>query len=219
MELNAKFVTSARSLSGCPRWDLLEIAVAGRSNVGKSSLINALTGIKGLARTSKTPGRTQSINFFQVEPRVESRGDRRFALVDLPGFGYARMPKTEAEIIGAMMRDYLTNRKNFSVLLLLVDTRRGPADEEFGLARSILNSGRSLIVVGTKSDKLRSSERSEAASALQKLGGDAAGDLGGHVILSSALKRENIDQLQRVLIGSARNFGKRHAASVGSNET
>jgi GTP-binding protein len=215
VELNAKFVTSARSLSGCPRWDLLEIAVAGRSNVGKSSLINALTGIKGLARTSKTPGRTQSINFFQVEPRVESRGDRRFALVDLPGFGYARMPKTEAEIIGAMMRDYLTNRKNFSVLLLLVDTRRGPADEEFGLARSITNSGRGLIVVGTKSDKLRSSERSAAASALQKL----AGGTESHVILSSALKRENIDKLQRLLVESARNFGKRHAAFVNSNET
>ena len=91
MRLDAKFVSSAFALGDCPRWERVEIALAGRSNVGKSSLLNAITGNKGLARTSKTPGRTRCLNFFEVGTHL--------ALVDLPGYGFAKMSRLDAEKI------------------------------------------------------------------------------------------------------------------------
>src|SRR5580700_11602931 len=104
MKLDAQFITSAFSLEGCPRWDRAEVALAGRSNVGKSSLLNALTGVKGLARTSKTPGRTRCLNFFSVNDRL--------ALCDLPGFGYAKMSHEDAAKIASMMAEYMQGRAN-----------------------------------------------------------------------------------------------------------
>src|SRR5271155_3931045 len=109
MVLTARFVSSAPSLATCPRSDRLEIALAGRSNVGKSSLLNALTGVKGLARTSKTPGRTRSINFFE--------GPRRLTLVDLPGYGYAKMSRSDAAEITRLLFDYLAQRENLAGLV------------------------------------------------------------------------------------------------------
>src|SRR5713101_4015723 len=98
MRLDAKFVTSAFAPEGYPRWERAEVALAGRSNVGKSSMLNALAA-KNLARTSRTPGRTRALNFFSV-------GDD-LAIVDLPGYGFAKMPRTEAARIASMMNDYL----------------------------------------------------------------------------------------------------------------
>ena len=94
-----EFVTSAFALDGCPRWKRAEVALAGRSNVGKSSLLNALAGVKGLARTSKTPGRTRALNFFSVNDTL--------ALCDLPGFGYAKMSHDDAAKIASMMVEYM----------------------------------------------------------------------------------------------------------------
>src|ERR1700720_1041626 len=151
MKLEAQFVTSAFSADECPRWNRVEIALAGRSNVGKSSLLNALTGIKVLARTSKTPGRTQSINLFAV-------GDS-LALADLPGYGYAKMPGDVARRIASSMSEYLHQRENLTGLVMLVDSRRGPQREELDLAGIIRERGLALIVAATKCDKLKRSAR------------------------------------------------------------
>ncbi len=188
MKLEAEFVTSVFSLEGCPRWDRAEVALAGRSNVGKSSLLNALTGIKGLARTSKTPGRTQSINLFAV-------GDT-LALADLPGYGYAKMPGDVARRIASSMSEYLHQRKNLAALVMLIDSRRGPGREELELAEIIRQRGLVLIVAATKCDKLKRSERSRAIAAFKPL------NLGP--ILCSVTDGEGIDDLRKRILKLAR---------------
>jgi GTP-binding protein len=138
-------------MADCPRWKRREIAIAGRSNVGKSSLINALVAMKGLARTSRTPGRTQALNFFSLGEDL--------AIVDLPGYGYARMPEALARQVGALMNGFLAGRVNLTAVVLLIDSRRRPADEEFALAETIRSRGLELVVAATKCDKLRRNER------------------------------------------------------------
>lgn len=188
MKLNAEFVTSVFSLDGCPRWNRAEVALAGRSNVGKSSLLNALTGMKGLARTSKTPGRTQSINLFAV-------GDF-LALADLPGYGYAKMPEAIAQRIASSMSEYLHERENLAALVMLVDCRRGPGREELQLAEIIRERKLTLIVAATKCDKLKRSERAGAIATFAPLGLEP--------ILCSVTDGEGIEELRRRILKLAR---------------
>lgn len=184
LKLDAQFITSAFSLRGCPRWDRKEIALVGRSNVGKSSLLNALAAVKGLARVSKTPGRTRSINLFTLGDSI--------VLADLPGYGYARMPQTEARRLGDAMREYLNERTNLAGMVMLVDARRGAEREERELAALARARGRSLVIAATKCDKLSRAERAAALGALDELGAEA--------ILCSAATGEGIDRLRcRVL--------------------
>src|SRR5262249_7320363 len=131
-----------------------EIAIAGRSNVGKSSLINALAESRHLARTSRTPGRTRMLNFFEIGESL--------ALVDLPGYGYAKMSHADAERIASSMGEYLAKRKNLAAIVLLVDSRRGPEHEELDLAELARRRKLEVIVAATKCDKLKRSERAGA---------------------------------------------------------
>ena len=141
---------------------LPEVAFLGRSNVGKSSLINALTGQKGLAFTSSTPGRTQTINFYRI--------DGAFYLVDLPGYGYARVPPERMLEWKKLVDEYLGNRETLEISCLILDTRRGWTEKDLDLKRWLEHHGRPYLVVATKTDKLNRSEAERGLRAIRQEG-------------------------------------------------
>ena len=141
----AKFVTSAATLAQCPADEGAEIAFCGRSNAGKSSAINALTDQKALARTSKTPGRTQLINFFMLND--ESK------LVDLPGYGYAKVPVSIKEHWHRHLDEYLRDRKSLRGMVLLVDIRHPLREFDEMMIEWSIDSGLPLHILLTKADK------------------------------------------------------------------
>ena len=186
-----EFVTSAAEPSGFPRPTLPEIAFAGRSNVGKSSLINTLVGASGLARTSRTPGRTRLLNWFHVVP--PRGGPVHF--VDLPGYGYARVPHDMRASWRPLIEAFLRDRETLRGLVLLLDARRSAEDEERDLLAWLRTSGVPALVVVTKADKLSKNKRKPAAMAVQR-------DLGLErpAILFSSLDGEGIAPLWRALL-------------------
>lgn len=150
---NAQFETSAVKKEGYPKSDMLEFAFAGRSNVGKSSMINKVLNRKSLARVSGTPGKTITINFYNI--------DKKIYLVDLPGYGYAKRSKEEVAKWGEMMEDYLANRKQLVQTILLVDSRHTPTAQDIQMAEWIRHYHDRLVVITTKMDKLKKSEIDE----------------------------------------------------------
>lgn len=141
----AEFVTSAVKTADYPAGELPEVALAGRSNVGKSSLLNKLVNRKGLARTSNTPGRTRLINFFKVNDD--------FHLVDLPGYGYAKVPLREKDSWRKMVEGYLNTRKNLKGVVMLVDSRHPPTAQDIQMYHWLKHRGLGAAVVATKADK------------------------------------------------------------------
>lgn len=143
-----------------------EIAVAGRSNCGKSSLINAITGQSKLARTSATPGRTRQLVYFQLGPIRAEDSDlavERLFLVDLPGYGYARAPRGEQQAWAQLVNWYIDHRETLAALLLLSDIRREPREEERNLLDWARHRGLATVVALTKADKISKGERFAAA--------------------------------------------------------
>jgi len=160
--LKAEFVVSSGQPGSFPSGSLPEIAFLGRSNVGKSSLINALTGHKKLAFTSNTPGRTQTINFYSV--------DDKFYLVDLPGYGYARVPKGFTEQWKALIDSYLSNRETLVLSCLIIDIRRGWMEKDLDLKQWLDHYCRPYLVIATKTDKLNQAEQERGLRAIRKEG-------------------------------------------------
>ena len=184
------FLKGVVAMSGLPEADRIEVCFAGRSNVGKSTLINALTGRKALARASNTPGRTQEVNFFTL-------ADSHY-LVDLPGYGYANAPLPVVEKWQALLKRYLSGRQNLRRAFVLVDTRHGikPVDHEI---MSLLDSAAvTFQVVLTKADKLR-------GTALDDILAQVRGQLARHpaafpeMILTSSEKSEGIATLRATI--------------------
>ena len=147
---STEFLKSSFTEPDWPSGALPEIAFMGRSNVGKSSLINSLLGVKGLARTSSTPGRTQSLNFFLI--------NRKFRFVDLPGFGYARVPKAVKSTWGEMVSSYLAKRSQLVLSIHIVDSRHEPTKLDLQLHEWLEHSLKPRLIVATKSDKLSKNE-------------------------------------------------------------
>ena len=143
---STEFIKSAFKETDWPVDNIPEIAFLGRSNVGKSSLINSLLGVRGLARTSSTPGRTQSLNFFSI--------NKVFRFVDLPGYGYARVPKSIKSTWGDMATDYLAKRSQLVLSIHIVDSRHEPTKLDLQLHEWLSHNSKPRLIVATKSDKL-----------------------------------------------------------------
>lgn len=156
----AEIVMSAVSQEQYPKDKLPEIAVAGRSNVGKSSFINSLLSRKGLARTSSKPGKTRTINFFLI--------DDKFYLVDVPGYGYAKVSKQERNKWGQMMDEYFTQRENLRLTVLLVDSRHDPSELDIQMYEFLKHYGVPTLVVATKCDKIKPSKRPRHLKAIKE---------------------------------------------------
>jgi GTP-binding protein len=154
------FLKSAPSLEFLPPMDVNEVAFAGRSNVGKSSLLNALTGRNSLARTSNTPGRTQELNFFEVgTPAV-------FRLVDMPGYGFAKAPKDLVKKWRFLINDFLRGRQTLKRALVLIDSRHGIKDVDREIMEMLDRAAVSYRIVLTKADKVKPTELADTLAVL-----------------------------------------------------
>jgi GTP-binding protein len=183
--VKAEFMLSAAQARQFPEPAGFEVAVLGRSNCGKSSLLNRWLGRKSMARVGGLPGRTRLANFFKV---VFAPGDPPMLVVDLPGYGYAAAPKATVESWRRLVGDYLSADRGPRLALLLMDIRRGAQDEERGLASWLSSMGIDYRIVATKSDKLPSARRSKALAALAK-------DLGGDPLSFSSLTGQGRERL------------------------
>ena len=184
------FVSGAANYDGVPEADLPEIAFVGRSNVGKSSLINALAGRKTLARTSNTPGRTQQINFFRLQDAL--------MLADLPGYGYAKASKTEIKRWTRLIFDYLRGRPSLRRVCLLIDARHGLKDKDIEVMEDLDEAAVSYQIVLTKCDKVK-------PGALMRLTDSTSSRITKHVaahptiIRTSSLRNDGIEALRAEL--------------------
>ena len=159
--LSAEFLLSAVSAVQYPRQPMPEVAFAGRSNVGKSSLINTLLLHKGLAKTSSTPGKTQAINFFVI--------NQRCMLVDLPGYGYAKVPQHVKATWGKMIETYLQQRPWLRAVVHIVDVRHEPTLQDRQLRDWLIHGGIEIITVATKADKLKRTQRAKQMDTVRRV--------------------------------------------------
>ena len=180
---NAEIVISAVSPKQYPESQLPEIALAGRSNVGKSSFINTLINRKNLARTSGKPGKTQTLNFYLIEDALH--------FVDVPGYGYARVSKKEREKWGRMIEEYLTTRENLRAVVSLVDLRHDPSADDVQMYEFLKYYEIPVIIVATKADKIPRGKWNKHESAIKKkLNFDPSDDF----ILFSSVSKEGMEK-------------------------
>ncbi len=187
---NCDFLISAASFEQLPDTDLPEIAFAGRSNVGKSSLLNALTGRKNLARTSNTPGRTQQVNFFDLGGRM--------MLTDLPGYGYAKAAKSVVDQWTRLIKSYLRGRVQLRRVCLLVDSRHGLKDTDREAMALMDEAAVAYQIVLTKCDKIKAAELEKLLSKTHK---EIAQHVAAHpeILVTSSFKSRGIEEMRAAL--------------------
>lgn len=184
------FMLGAAGLSQIPDTDLPEIAFAGRSNVGKSSLVNALTGRKAVARTSHTPGRTQQVNFFDLGAKL--------IIADLPGYGFAKAPKDQVAKWTRLVNAYLKGRQQLRRVLVLIDARHGIKDVDRGIMKMLDGAAVSYQVVLTKTDKITAGQLEQLMAEIRI---ELAGHVAAHPIIrcTSSAKKTGIEDLRAEL--------------------
>ena len=189
---DASIVISAVSEGQYPETDKPEIVLLGRSNVGKSSFINTLINRKGLARTSSQPGKTQTMNFYDISIK-----DHDFTFVDMPGYGYARVSKKEREKWGQMIETYLQRRSNLAAVFWLVDSRIGPTEDDRLMYDWLVYYGLHPNIIATKSDKISKNQSAKMVSGIRK---DLNVDDQTHVIAFSAAHKIGTDEVWQIIM-------------------
>ncbi len=182
---SVEFMREVRHIKDLLKDPMPEVAIAGRSNVGKSTLINVILGTKA-AKTSQTPGKTRGVNYFKI--------NGSFCLVDLPGYGYAKVNKKEKQNWGPLIEAYITSSRNLKVVTCLVDIRRGLLDSDIQLFEWLSYMDKKFVVVLTKSDKL---SRSKIKETVNKVSSYFTGDV--EIIPFSSLKKEGKQELWNTL--------------------
>lgn len=185
---NAKHEATCVTENQYPPADLPEIVLSGRSNVGKSSLINSLTNIKSLARVGQTPGKTRQIIFFNI--------DEKLRFVDLPGYGYAKVSKTEQASWKILTDTYFNAQRNVGIVIQLLDIRRDPTDDDIMMMSWMNNIGLPYIVVAVKSDKFSKSKVRQEISRISRL---LSNVYRNPIIPFSSLKKEGVDELRETI--------------------
>jgi GTP-binding protein len=157
----AEFMLGAARLDQLPKAGLPEVALAGRSNVGKSSLLNKLTGRKKLARISKTPGKTRELNLYDI--------DSKLILVDLPGYGFAKVPGQMKHDWGKLIEEYLTTREQLAGIVHLIDARHDPSKDDIQMHEWIRHAGVPALIAATKADKIPKSKHARSLSTIKRI--------------------------------------------------
>ena len=158
---NPRFEISVMNKSQYPKNNLPEIVLAGKSNVGKSSFVNSMINRKSLARTSSAPGKTRQLNFYNM--------DDKFYFVDLPGYGYSEMSKAEQVKVGASTESYLKSRKNINLIILFIDIRHKPSENDIMMLDFIKHTGKHYIVITSKADKIAKTKVSSCVADIAKI--------------------------------------------------
>ena len=195
------YIISAVGKNQYPEEKLSEIVFIGRSNVGKSSLINSLTHRKNLARTSQTPGKTQTINFYKVELKTfveNSAAYKNFYLVDLPGYGYAKTSKSNRKIWAKFIEEYLLNSREIKFVCQLVDIRHPPMESDLKMFSWLVEKNLPVLVIATKSDKISKNEQKKNLAAIKKSFGIEELD----ILPYSSVKNEGRSFLLDVILNS-----------------
>lgn len=195
--VNSEFITSAAKPSQYLSDGLPEVAFIGRSNVGKSSMINALTNRRNLARVSNTPGRTRLVNFFRIN------GD--FLLVDLPGYGYAKVNKTTQGQLNQVLDDYFTSRDTVAKIVHLVDSRHEPSADDVLMHQFLNHYGIPSIVIGTKLDKLKRNEIKKNEKMIRQRLGMAPEE---PFLMYSSSTKENHEEVLEAIFGDIHKEGE-----------
>lgn len=188
--MNSEFVSSTTDIARLPHNDRPHIALVGRSNVGKSSLINALTKRTDLARVSSGPGRTQTMNLYAI--------DGRYYLMDLPGYGYAKTSKEQRAVFADMLNVYLAEVQQIALVLVVLDARLGPTADDQEMIDYLYTLGIPFLILANKIDKLKPQERKDLLRSLQEYYPDT------RIIPHSSLAKENRDLLLRTIEDAVR---------------